>query len=222
MSDVLAVGDLVMVEPTPIGGADTKQAASAADGKQPARAEHLLLRQVPEVQGAVVSMEPQTGRVLAMVGGWSFDASQFNRATQAERQPGSSFKPIVYLTALESGLSPSQKVLDAPFEQQTAQGIWRPNNYGLTFGGPTPMRIALERSLNLVTIRLADKVGMDAVAKNAIAFHVVDGMPKVLPAALGAVETTVLRQAAAYAASPWAAAKSSPPSSTASRTVKAS
>ncbi|MDP9095890.1 MAG: PBP1A family penicillin-binding protein [Pseudomonadota bacterium] len=188
MKDVLSVGDLVMVEP---------QAAS--DGKSAARADRVLLRQVPEVQGALVSLEPQTGRVLAMVGGFSFEASQFNRATQAERQPGSSFKPMVYLTALEAGLSPSQKVLDAPFELKTAQGLWRPNNYGLTFNGPTPMRIALERSLNLVTVRLADKVGMDAVAQNALAFHVVDGMPKVLSAALGAVETTVLRQASAYA-----------------------
>ena len=188
MADVLAVGDLVMVEPQ----------TAAPDSKLPVRSDHLLLRQVPEVQGALVSMEPQTGRVLAMVGGWSFDASQFNRATQAQRQPGSSFKPIVYLTALEAGLSPSQKVLDAPFEQKTPQGVWRPNNFGMTFSGPIPMRVALEKSLNLVTIRLADKVGMDAVAQNAMAFNVVDGMPKVLPAALGAVETTVLRQASAY------------------------
>ncbi|MDT7951355.1 MAG: PBP1A family penicillin-binding protein [Acetobacteraceae bacterium] len=189
MSDVVAVGDLVMVEPQ----------TAAPDGKPLARSDRLLLRQVPQVQGALVSMEPQTGRVVAMVGGWSFDASQFNRATQAERQPGSSFKPMVYLTALEAGYSPSQKVLDAPFEQKTAQGVWKPNNYEMTFNGPTPLRIALERSLNLVTVRLADKLGMDAVAQNAMAFHVVDSMPKVLPAALGAVETTVLRQASAYA-----------------------
>ena len=182
--DVLQVGDVVMAELAP-----------AAAGAKP---ERLLLRQVPSVQGALVSMDPITGRVLAMSGGWAFEASQFNRATQAERQPGSSFKPMVYLTALASGLSPSQRVLDAPFEQKTPQGIWRPNNYGMTFNGSTPMRIALERSLNLVTVRLADKVGMDAVAQTAVAFHVVDGMPKVLPASLGAVETTVLRQAAAY------------------------
>jgi penicillin-binding protein 1A len=106
----------------------------------------------------------------------------------------------VYLTAMEAGLSPSQRVLDAPYVQNLgAAGQWRPNNYGLAFNGPTPIRLALEKSLNLVTVRLAEKVGMDAVAQNAIAFHVVDGMPKVLPAALGAVETTVLRQASAYA-----------------------
>ena len=191
MSDVMQVGDVVMVEP---------QAAVPAQGRTAARPDRLTLRQVPLVQGAIVSLDPLTGRVLAMSGGWSADGSQFNRATQAQRQPGSSFKPIVYLTALESGLSPSQKVLDAPFVQNLgAQGQWRPGNYELTFAGPTAMRIALEKSLNLVTVRLAEKVGMDAVAQNAIAFHVVDGMPKVLPAALGAVETTVLRQASAYA-----------------------
>ena len=174
--------------------------ASQAQGRVAARGAHLWLRQIPKVQGALVSLDPATGRVLAMSGGWSFETSQFNRATQAQRQPGSSFKPFVYLSALEAGYSPSQKVLDAPFVQDLgAQGQWKPNNYGMTFNGPTPMRIALEKSLNLVTIRLAEKVGMDAVAQNAIAFHVVDGMPKVLPAALGAVESTVLRQAAAYA-----------------------
>ncbi len=191
MGEVLQVGDVVMVEPV---------AGVPAQGRTPARPERLQLRQVPQVQGAIVSLDPATGRVLAMSGGWSADGSQFNRATQAQRQPGSSFKPMVYLTALEAGFSPSQRVLDAPFVQNPGTKVeWKPNNYGLTFSGPTPMRIALEKSLNLVTVRLAEKVGMDAVAQNAIAFHVVDGMPKVLPASLGAVETTVLRQASAYA-----------------------
>lgn len=191
ITDVVQVGDVVMTEPLP---------ATAAQGRTPARAERLALRQIPQVQGALVSIDPATGRVLAMSGGWSFETSQFNRATQAQRQPGSSFKPFVYLTALEAGFSPSQRVLDAPFVQDMgAAGQWRPNNYGLTFSGPVSMRSALERSLNMVTIRLAEKVGMDAVAQRAVAFHVVDGMPRVLPAALGAVESTVLRQAAAYA-----------------------
>ena len=188
VADVVHVGDVVMTE-----------LVKAGPGAPAAQGSRVLLRQVPLVQGALVSLDPNTGRVLALSGGWSFEASQFNRATQAERQPGSSFKPMVYLTALESGLSPSQRVNDGPFEEKTSQGVWRPNNYGGSFSGPTPMRLALERSLNLVTVRLADKVGMDAVAQNAIAFHVVDSMPKVLPAALGAVETTVLRQASAYA-----------------------
>ncbi len=188
VADVMQVGDIVMAEPVP--------------GNSPghARTDRLWLRQEPEVQGALVSLDPATGRVLAMSGGWNAGKSQFNRATQAQRQPGSSFKPMVYLTALESGMSPSQRVLDAPFVQNLgAAGVWEPNNYGMTFNGPTSLRIALEKSLNLVTVRIAQKVGMDAVADNAIAFHVVDGMPRVLPAALGAVETTVLRQAAAYA-----------------------
>ena len=188
VADVMQVGDIVMAELAP---------ANAPGRSRPDR---MWLRQEPEVQGALVSLDPATGRVLAMSGGWSAGKSQFNRATQAQRQPGSSFKPMVYLTALQSGMSPSQRVLDAPFSQNMgAAGVWEPNNYGMTFNGPTSLRIALEKSLNLVTVRIAQKVGMDAVADNAIAFHVVDGMPRVLPAALGAVETTVLRQAAAYA-----------------------
>ena len=192
MSDVLQPGDVVMAEPVAAGG--------VVQGKLVARAERLALRQVPLVQGALVSIDPATGRVLAMSGGWSAETSHFNRATQAQRQPGSSFKPFVYLSALEAGYSPSQRVLDAPFVQDLgAAGQWRPQNYTLTFNGPTSIRSALEKSLNMVTIRLAERVGMDAVAQKAVAFHVVDGMPRVLPAALGAVESTVLRQAAAYA-----------------------
>jgi penicillin-binding protein 1A len=134
-----------------------------------------------------------------MVGGWSFEASQFNRATQAQRQPGSSFKPFVYLAALEKGISPSQRFLDAPIVVDTAEGRWRPHNFEMDFGGPTPLRVALEKSLNLVTLRVARQIGMDAVADTAIAFHEVDSMPHVLPAALGAVQTTVLKEAGAYA-----------------------
>ena len=191
ITDVLQAGDVVMVELLP---------AVPAQGKAAARPERLALRQVPKVQGALVSLDPATGRVLAMSGGWSFEESQFNRASQANRQPGSSFKPFVYLTALQAGISPSQRFLDAPFVvDQGAAGKWRPGNFELDFNGPVPLRVALEKSLNLVTVRVADKIGMDAVAKNAIAFHEVDAMPRVLPAALGAVDTTVLREAAAYA-----------------------
>jgi len=204
MADIMQVGDVVMVEP-PSQAAAPPPPVPAPTGKgkaaaPPAPAQpHLALRQIPQVQGALVSMDPRTGRVLAMVGGWSFEQSQFNRATQAQRQPGSSFKPIVYLTALEKGVSPSQKFLDAPIVVTTSEGTWRPGNYELTFNGPTPLRIALEESLNLVTLRVAQYVGMQAVADNAIAFHMVDSMPKVLPAALGAVDTTVMREAGAYA-----------------------
>ena len=190
-SDVFKPGDLVMTELAP---------AIPAQGKTAGRPERLLLRQIPAVQGALVSIDPANGRVLAMSGGWSFETSQFNRATQASRQPGSSFKPMVYLTAMQNGISPSQRFLDAPFVVDNgAAGKWRPSNYEQDFSGPVPVRVALEKSLNLVTVRIADRVGMEKVAQTAIAFHMVDSMPLVLPAALGAVETTVMREAGAYA-----------------------
>jgi penicillin-binding protein 1A len=148
-----------------------------------------------------VSLDPRTGRVLAMVGGWSFEQSQFNRVTQASRQPGSSFKPMVYLTALQKGVSPSQRYLDAPIVVDTPDGRWRPHDFEGEhfFFGPTSLRVALEESMNLVTLRVAQQVGMQAIADNAVAFHLVDSMPRVLPAALGAVQTTVMREAGAYA-----------------------
>jgi penicillin-binding protein 1A len=191
IADVLKPGDVVMAE---------RVGAEPARGKTPARPERLLLRQIPQVQGALVSLDPATGRVLALSGGWSFEMSQFDRATQANRQPGSSFKPFVYLTALEQGISPSQRFLDAPFVVDLgAQGKWRPGNYEGDFLGPVPLHVALEESRNLVTVRVANQIGMGAVADTAIAFHLVDAMPRVLPAALGAVDTTVLREAGAYA-----------------------
>ena len=189
MADVIQVGDVVMTE---------QAAATVAKGAP--TTDRLLLRQVPQVQGALVSLDPATGRVLAMSGGWNYESSQFNRATQAQRQPGSSFKPMVYLAAMQQNLSPSQRVLDAPFVlDQGAAGVWRPGNYEKSFAGPISIHQALEKSLNLATVRIAQKVGMDAVAANAIAFHVVDQMSHYLPNALGAVDTTVLRQAGAYA-----------------------
>jgi len=197
-SDLLQTGDVVMVEPL---AADPAPVAQPARGRPPAAPmPRAMLRQIPLIQGALACLEPATGRVLALVGGWSFEQSQFNRATQAKRQPGSSFKPMVYLTALEQGISPSQKFLDAPLVLDTPEGRWRPANYEGTFSGPTAMRVALEKSLNLVTLRIARYVGMEAVADTAIRFHMVDSMPRVLPAALGAVETTILREAGAYAA----------------------
>jgi len=192
MADILKPGDVVMAEPMP---------AAPAVARLPARPERLALRQIPQVQGALVALDPATGRVLALSGGWSFETSQFNRATQALRQPGSSFKPYVYLAAMQAGISPSQRFLDAPFVlDQGAAGKWRPSNFGQSFSGPVPVRVALEKSLNLVTVRVADKVGMERVARLAIDLGVVDNMPRVLPAALGAVETTVLRHAGGYAA----------------------
>ncbi len=189
MADVLAPGDVVMVEPL-------EDQPGRGDG--PAR---VALRQIPEVEGAVVALDPGSGRVLAMAGGWSFDRSQFNRATQALRQPGSSFKPFVYLAALEDGVPPNQRFLDGPIEIRTAQGIWRPTNYGGGSGkGYVTVRTALERSLNLVTVRVAQEVGMDRVADVADRFGIIRDMPPYLAMSLGSGETTVLRMAAGYAA----------------------
>ena len=205
MSDVVQVGDVVMIDPPSVLPTPPSGPPMPVKGKAPPPAplpppaNRATLRQIPLVQGALVSLDPNTGRVLAMVGGWSYEQSQFNRAVQANRQPGSSFKPMVYLTALEKGISPSQKFLDAPIVVDTPEGRWRPGNFEGTFGGPTSLHVALEESMNLVTLRVAQQLGMQAVADTAIAFHMVDSMPRVLPAALGAVETTVMREAGAYA-----------------------
>src|SRR5690606_14761484 len=110
------------------------------------------LRQVPEVEGALVAMDPYTGRVLAMVGGFSFAESQFNRATQAMRQPGSSFKPFIYSATLDNGYTPASVVLDAPVEVRQPNGsVWRPDNYEHNFLGPATLRTGIERSRNLMT-----------------------------------------------------------------------
>ena len=157
------------------------------------------LRQVPEVQGAFMAMDVNSGRVLAIQGGFSYQHSVFNRATQAQRQPGSSFKPFVYAAALDSGYSPATIVVDAPIEINTPQGLWRPRNASNQFYGPTPLRTGIEQSRNLMTIRLAQEVGMDVVAGYAERFGVYDRMGQVLAASLGSEETTLFKMVAAYA-----------------------
>nr|WP_281495957.1 PBP1A family penicillin-binding protein [Marivita sp. S6314] len=157
------------------------------------------LRQVPQVQGAFMAMDVNTGRVIAMQGGFSYQHSVFNRATQAQRQPGSSFKPFVYAAALDSGYSPATIVVDAPIEINTPQGVWRPKNASNRFYGPTPLRTGIEQSRNLMTIRLAQEVGMDVVASYAEKFGVYDNMGRVLANALGADETTLYKMVASYA-----------------------
>jgi penicillin-binding protein 1A len=159
------------------------------------------LEQLPEVSGAMVAMDPNTGRVLAMVGGFSFDQSQFNRATQAYRQPGSSFKPIVYSSALDNGYTPSTQVVDAPIEIDQGQGgqVWRPENFSNgKYQGPTTLRNALRLSLNTVTVRLAQDVGMPLISEYAKRFGVYDELPNYLSYALGAGETTAMRMVTAY------------------------
>jgi len=177
----LAVGDLVFVEPTGEG--------------------RYGLRQVPAVNGALVALEPRSGRVLAMVGGYSFSLSNFNRATQAERQPGSSFKPFVYATALENGFSPMSVVDDAPISFTDSTGkVWNPENYSRRYYGPTIFRNGLVYSRNVMTVRIAQQVGMKKIRDEAIRAGVVDDMQPVLAMALGAGETTPLKLAGAYAA----------------------
>ena len=182
VTQVLSPGDVVYVEPP-----------SKEKGE-------FRLRQVPEISGAMVVMDPQTGRVLAMVGGFSYDQSQFNRATQALRQPGSSFKPLVYAAAIDNGYTPSSIVLDAPIEVDTGAGggVWRPENYGGKFYGPSTLRFGLEQSRNVMTVRLAQDIGMPLIAEYAKRFGVYDDLPPYLSYALGAGETTVLRMVTAY------------------------
>ncbi len=161
----------------------------------------LNLEQIPTLQGGLICMDPRTGRVLAMVGGWSHDVSPFNRVTQAQRQPGSSVKPFVYLTAMEQNIQPDAPVLDAPFVQQLADGtVYRPGNYEDGFEGPVPIYHALEQSLNLATLNLARTIGLNNIAKTFEAFGIINPMPPYYPSAIGAIDTTVMKMVTGYAA----------------------
>ena len=159
------------------------------------------LRQLPKISGAMVVMDPHTGRVLAVQGGWSYQQSEFDRATQAARQPGSSFKPFVYLTALENGFTPATRVLDGPFVGSQGPGLplWRPKNYHDDYLGPATLRVGVEKSRNLMTVRLANFIGMNKVAATVQRFGVMDNMPQYLSYSLGAGETTLLRLTTGYA-----------------------
>lgn len=183
-SDVLELGDVVLVQRLTEEG------------------DAYGLRQVPEVNGAVMALDPYTGRVLAMIGGYSFQQSQFNRATQARRQPGSSFKPFVYAAALDNGFTPASIILDAPFAA-TGGGdarFYRPSNYSDQFYGPSTMRLGLELSRNVMTVRLAQDTGMQPIAEYAERFGIYDRMDPVLSMSLGAGETTLWRLMSAYGA----------------------
>lgn len=156
------------------------------------------LQQPPKVQGGLVAMDPKTGRVLAMVGGFSYAQSEFNRATQAMRQPGSSFKPFVYAAAMDNGYTPASVIMDAPIEIVSGGQVWRPENYGGESGGPSTLRSGIEHSRNLMTVRLANDLGMNIVAEYAERFGIYDHMMPVLSMSLGAGDTTVLRMVSAY------------------------
>ncbi len=178
--DVLAPGDVIYVAPS-------KDKAQW----------HLV--QMPDIEGSLVAMDPHTGRVLALVGGFSYGKSQFNRAVQALRQPGSSFKPIVYAAALDNGYTPASVVLDAPIEFKLSSGeIWRPKNYQDKFFGPSTLRRGIEQSRNVMTVRLASELGMTRIADLAQRLGIYDRMPMQLALALGAGETTLLKMTAAY------------------------
>ena len=182
LQDVLKVGDVIYVSPL-------------RD-----KAGYYTLEQVPELEGALVAMDPRTGRVLAMVGGFSFAESEFNRATQALRQPGSSFKPIVYSAALDNGYTPASVVLDAPLEIVNGDGsVWRPENYAQSFYGPQTLRVGIEKSRNVMTVRLAKDIGMPLISEYAKTFGIYDNLQPLLAMSLGAGETTDMRMTAAYA-----------------------
>nr|WP_226898239.1 penicillin-binding protein 1A [Mangrovicoccus algicola] len=183
--DILSAGDVVLV-----------RRIENSDGSL----DRWSLRQVPLLQGAFMAMDVNTGRVLAMQGGFSYQDSVFNRATQATRQPGSSFKPFVYAAALDSGYTPATIVVDAPIEFPNGDGsMWRPQNASNKYYGPTPLRTGIERSRNVMTVRLANAVGMPVVAQYAERFGVYDHMATHLANALGSEETTLFRMVSAYA-----------------------
>ena len=185
-SDLLGIGDVVLV--------------SRSESKsERVEADLWTLRQLPEVQGAFIALDTVTGRVLAMQGGFSYEHSKFNRATQALRQPGSVFKPLVYAAALDAGYTPASIVIDAPIRLQTSEGIWRPNNASNRFYGPVTLRTGIEQSRNLMTIRLAREIGMDTVAEYAESFGIYDELEPFLSNALGAQETTLYRIVTAFA-----------------------
>ncbi|MBP3687432.1 MAG: penicillin-binding protein 1A [Alphaproteobacteria bacterium] len=182
VGDVLEKGDVIYVE-------------QIKDGV-------FELRQVPDVEGAMVVMSPHNGKILAMVGGFSFDKSQFNRATQAYRQTGSTFKPIVYVSALEAGYSPTDLILDAPFVLDQGPGLplWKPSNYSKGFSGLTTLRQGIEKSKNLMTVRLAQDLGMKKVSEMARRLGVMDNLPELLSMSLGAGDTRLIDMTTAYSA----------------------
>ncbi len=189
-SQVLQPGDVVAVEPVEANS----EGAAYPEGT-------FGLRQIPNVDGSIVAIDPFTGRVRAMSGGFSYARSQYNRATQAMRQPGSAFKPFVYLAAMESGYTPSTLVLDAPFVMDQGPGLpkWKPSNYTDEYLGRATLRIGIEKSQNLMTVRLAQAVGMDKIADIAERFGAVTKLQRNLASSLGAESTTVLQMTTAYA-----------------------
>ena len=159
------------------------------------------LKQYPKVNGGIIALDPFTGDVKALVGGFNFKSSEFNRVTQAKRQPGSAFKPIVYAAALENGFSPNSIILDAPFVESQGVGLknWKPENYGKKFYGPTTLRKGIEYSRNLMTVRIAKILGLDKILDLSKKLDIYNEIPELLSVSLGAAETTLINLTAAYA-----------------------
>jgi len=162
--------------------------------------DNYALRQLPKVNGSIVVMDPFTGRVVALSGGFSFKKSEFNRATQALRQPGSAFKPFVYALALENGYTPSTLVLDAPLvvEQGFDLKMWKPENYGMKFYGPSTLRMGLEKSRNLMTVRIAQDLGLKKIIDFSSKLGIYDNPSELLSISLGSAETTLIKLTSAY------------------------
>ena len=210
--DVLKAGDVVFVAPSKDKeNSDARHPRAGGDLKNQEKKDSRLrgndnfageyeLAQVPEVNGALVVLDPHTGKVLALSGGYAYGGTEFNRATQARRQPGSSFKPFVYLAGLENGLTPSTIILDAPVEmsQGAGQPLWKPENYHNDYLGSTTMRVGLEKSRNTMTVRLAQMIGIDKVLEIGKRFGIYDELPRNFSIVLGAAETTPLRLTNAY------------------------
>ena len=160
-----------------------------------------LLKQYPKVNGGIVALDPFTGEVLALVGGFNFKVSEFNRVTQAKRQPGSAFKPIVYAAALEKGFAPNSIILDAPFVESQGVGLknWKPENYGKKFYGPSTFRKGIEYSRNLMTVRIAKILGLEEILNLSKKLNIYEEIPELLSVSLGAAETTLMNLTSAYA-----------------------
>jgi penicillin-binding protein 1A len=201
--DVLSPGDVILVEPAKAepprdSKLKAQPVAAGVTGTAPAaapKAPLFSLRQIPAVSGAIVALDPHTGRVLAMTGGFSYEMSQFNRAIQAKRQTGSAIKPFIYLSAFDKGYTPSSVILDAPITIDLGPGQepWTPKNFDNKVFGPTTVRVGLEQSHDLMTVRLGQAIGLDAVGNAVEKFGIMDHMPREYSMLLGAGETTVLK-----------------------------
>jgi penicillin-binding protein 1A len=207
-SQVMQPGDVILTQAVETAKPEEKKSGDrkkdsdkAAPQEKTALGFHYVLRQIPEVNGALVALDPHTGRVLALVGGMSYASSAFDRAIQAKRQPGSSFKPFVYLAALDSGFTPSTIVLDAPIEIDQGPGLplWKPVNFDHEFLGELPLRVALEKSLDAATVRVGQAIGMEKVVDYARKFGISDNLPPFISSVIGAGETTLMRMTTAYA-----------------------